>query len=139
MNSYLAHVRRENQTVNPVLRLLHITVDHADSGTARLTLHADTSTAQGAGMLSGGVLSTLLDEAMAHAVLSCLHDGQRTATVDLHVQFLSGARPGDTITAEAQVVKNGSSIAFVQAEARAKTTLVATASASFHLSRAPRG
>ncbi|MFV0348098.1 MAG: PaaI family thioesterase [Halodesulfovibrio sp.] len=132
MSEYLAAVLNEPQTVNPILRHLGIRVEHAQDGAATLRLEAGKDTAQGAGMVSGGVISTLLDEAMAHAVLSGQKELRPIATVDLHVQFISGARPGSVLVCDAEVVKNGGRIAFVRAQANTPDgRLVATATASF--------
>lgn len=132
MNDYLSAVQDDNQTVNPILNHLGIRVEHAEEGAATLRLDAAPSTAQGAGAVSGGVISTLLDEAMAHAALSAQKEQRPIATVDLHVQFLSGVRPEATLICHAEVVKNGGRIAFVRAEAETpEGRLVATANASF--------
>lgn len=135
MNDYLAAVMQDTQDVNPVLNHLGIRVEQAQNGTARLRLDASEHVAQGAGMTAGGIIATLLDEAMAHAMLSALKGHTRTATIDMHVQYLSGVRPGTVLHAEAQVVKNGSSIAFVRAQATTpQGKVAATATASFFLS-----
>ena len=132
MSEYLAAVLHEPQTVNPILNHLGIRVEHAQNGAATLRLDAGKCTAQGAGAVSGGVISTLLDEAMAHAVLSGQKELRPIATVDLHVQFLSGVRPDCVLICDAEVVKNGGRIAFVRAQASTPDgRLVATANASF--------
>ncbi len=132
---YLHDVQQDDQRVNPVLRHLGIHVESAEDGQARLRLDPAPFSAQGAGMLSGGVIGTLLDEAMAHAVLSRMQTERRTATVDMHVQFMKGMRPDTALIAEATVVKYGAKIAFVRAEAKLPDdTIVATATASFILS-----
>lgn len=134
MNQYLSAVLLDDQTVNPVLRHLGIRVEYAEEGAARLRLDPSEHVAQGAGMMSGGVICTLLDEAMAHAVLSAMKTPRRTATIDMNVQFLKGSRPGSTVYGDATVVKYGNSVAFVRADAvTPEGTVVASATASFIL------
>lgn len=135
MSTYLADVLQPDQTVNPVLRHLGIIVEWAEDGTARLRLEPAPFTAQGAGMLSGGIIATLLDEAMAHAVLSRMETPRRTATVDLNIQYMKGVRPDTVLYGVASIARYGSRVVFVKAEAQKEdTTVVAAATASFILS-----
>ncbi len=70
-----------------------------------------------AGTLHGGVLSTILDGAMGHAVFTRLIEtpGTFSAAINLHVDFLFATRePGATLTIEAKVVQIGKRIAFTE-------------------------
>lgn len=116
--SYLEEVTREGQTVNPLFAFLGVCVGEIGQGRAVLTLVVRESFIQGAGVAAGGILATLLDEAMAHAVLSALPPGRRCATVELSTRYLRPVRAGDALAAEARVVKNGRTIVFVEAEIR---------------------
>ena len=74
------------------------------------------------GVLHGGVLTTLMDEATAHAIvtvrgLKVMAEAPH-ATVEMNVSFLSGARPGDELQCEARALRVGSSVAFTEAEVR---------------------
>ena len=127
---YLEQVRQPDQTVNPLFRHLGIElIDLAhDNATLRLTIAPELI--QGAGNAAGGILATLLDEAMAHAVLAGNQPGQYTTTVDMNVSFLRSVKPGQTVTCEAHVTKRGQRIIFTEATAQT-TNAVARATATF--------
>jgi acyl-coenzyme A thioesterase 13 len=74
------------------------------------------------GVLHGGVLTTLMDEATAHAIvtvrgLEVMAEAPH-ATVDMNVSFLSVARPGDELQCEARTLRVGSAVAVAEAEVR---------------------
>jgi uncharacterized protein (TIGR00369 family) len=74
------------------------------------------------GVLHGGVLMTLIDEASGGAVaasrgLEVMAQAPH-ATIELNVSFLSGGRPGDEIECEGRVLRIGRSVAFAEAEVR---------------------
>lgn len=67
------------------------------------------------GVCHGGVYMSLGDVTMgiaAHEVA----DGQRSATIDFDVHFLSAAKLGQTLVAEARVDRLVSGVAFMQCE-----------------------
>ncbi len=74
------------------------------------------------GVMHGGVITTLMDEALGGVIASvrgmqAMREAPH-ATVDMNVSFLSAARPGDDIIVEARVLKIGRAVAFGEAEAR---------------------
>ena len=70
------------------------------------------------GVLHGGVLTTLMDEATAHTIATVRGLESPLATVDMNVSFLSAARPGDELQCEARTLRVGSAVAFAEAEVR---------------------
>ncbi|MCS7041842.1 MAG: PaaI family thioesterase [Bryobacteraceae bacterium] len=64
------------------------------------------------GVVHGGLLSTVLDEAMAHAVLA---SGLRALTAELRVRFREPAAPGRELTVKGWVVQRSKRL--VEAEA----------------------
>jgi uncharacterized protein (TIGR00369 family) len=74
------------------------------------------------GVMHGGVITTLMDEALGGVIASVRGMDAMWkaphATVDMNVSFLSNARAGDEITVEGRVLKIGRSVAFGEAEAR---------------------
>lgn len=74
------------------------------------------------GVMHGGVITTLMDEALGGVIASVrgMEEMWKAphATVDMNVSFLSNARTGDEITIEGAVLKVGRSVAFAEAEAR---------------------
>jgi len=134
---YLKAVKNSEQTVNPVLNLLGATVIETSPGMAMLKLTTSPDFAQGAGVVSGGILATLLDETMAHAVLGCLSADCATATVNMNVSYHRQTRVGDELLCTARTTKQGQRVIFVEAEIQADDKSIATATASFIVTHCP--
>lgn len=66
-----------------------------------------------AGILHGGMASTILDDIMGLTVYSLERDSF-FATVTLNVDFLGNVRVGEKVIATAEVVKSGRSVVFMQ-------------------------
>ncbi len=138
--NYLRAVRQRDQEVNPLFAFLGAHVDAAENGAARVVLPVSPKLAQGGGMVAGGILATLADESMAHAVLSLLQAGQHTATAEMNIRFLRASDPkaGGEIQAVATVVKPGRSLMFAEAEVMDQNgRLLATAGATFWVGEHP--
>ena len=132
-NSYLAAMCRETQDVNALFNLLGARLISATNGEARIELPVSSRLTQGAGAVAGGVLSTLADEAMAHAVISLLDNGSSTVTTEMNIRFLRGAdTEKGTLIATARIVKSGRTLMTVEADVRDDAgRLLATAGGSF--------
>jgi len=95
-----------------VAQLLGLSIEDVASGRVRLALRTRPELANPHGALHGGIVATLLDSAMACAVLSALPPGRQYTTVDLSVTLLRGASlDGARLTAEGEVVHVGRRIA----------------------------
>lgn len=83
-----------------------------------------------AGLAHGGALAAMLDECMG--MLLSLHGGKHFfATINLTVDYLASAKPGDTLTATARVVRAGGRLAHAEAALHnAQGTLVAKAASN---------
>jgi uncharacterized protein (TIGR00369 family) len=66
-----------------------------------------------AGLLHGGIISTILDETMAHAAISLVRGA---ATVELSVQFLKPVRTGRELEIHAEVREHKRRILIIGAE-----------------------
>lgn len=128
---YLESVSQFDQTVNPLFTFLGIQIIELAPDKAVLELVIKPELIQGAGKAAGGVLATLLDEAMAHAVLSGNAPGQFTTTVNMNVSYYKPVQQNDTLICTANVTKRGSRIAFTEATITIDSTPVAQATASF--------
>lgn len=104
--------------------LIGVRLEEWREGYVRLSLVVEERHTNPHGVMHGGVITTLMDEAVGGVLASArgLHAmwGAPHATVDMNVSFLSNARAGDEITVEASVLKLGRSVAFGEAEARRK-------------------
>lgn len=86
-----------------------------------------------AGYIQGGFLAAMLDDTMGPAMFVYSEGRLFTPTIELHVSFLSPARPGP-IYGEGQVVQAGKSIAFLEGQLMDLSgTLIAKATASARL------
>jgi uncharacterized protein (TIGR00369 family) len=86
-----------------------------------------------AGFIQGGILTAMLDDSMGPAVFVTSEGRFYTTTISLTVNFIAPARPGP-LTAEAQVIQIGKSIAFMEGKLIAGDgTVLATASTTARL------
>jgi uncharacterized protein (TIGR00369 family) len=101
----------------PFHDLLGITVDEWRDGFARLALVVDQKHFNRSGVLHGGVLLSMIDQAGAYAGLFCTVPGniRRAVTVDLDCRFTGQVTEG-RITAEGRVVTSGRNIFFTRTE-----------------------
>ena len=69
----------------------------------------------------GGVISGLLDIALSAAVTSrFLGKAETVVTLQMNVNFLRAATLGETLIAKGEIIKQGSTIIYVEGEIRSK-------------------
>ncbi len=101
---------------------------------ARLTFGAS-QPCNGHGLIHGGLIAALADNAMAY---SCAHQMGWTSylpTVSLAVDFVGTANVGPWLTVETDVIKTGSTICFAQSFIKADDVVIARANATFRVVR----
>jgi uncharacterized protein (TIGR00369 family) len=102
---------------SPFPELLGARLAAWSDGAATVTLAIRAEHLNRSGVVHGGVLLTLLDQAGAYAGLYCEVPGRvrKAVTVDLDCRFTGQARDG-VIRAEGRLVTRGSSIFFARTE-----------------------
>ncbi|MBI3654507.1 MAG: PaaI family thioesterase [Acidobacteria bacterium] len=100
-----AKIRERFQT-NHFPRLLGIEIDSIDDSTARLSVEVTEKLLQLAGVMHGGAIATLIDTAVAMAIVSVSEPHAKFTTVELKVNYLRPLKEG-RIVAEARLIQNG--------------------------------
>lgn len=99
----------------PFAKLLGIQFESAVAGRAVLTLPIRDEHTQNHGVVHGGAIASLIDSAMAFAIIPLLTENERTTTVDLTIHYLRPLVEG-VAKASARVVRAGRRIVVVSAE-----------------------
>ena len=73
---------------------LHLAIAYPTKGTAEASLVVDPRYAGWKGLTHGGLLSTVLDEVMAHA---CISSGVKTVTAEMTIRFLKAVSVGTQV------------------------------------------
>jgi len=115
----------------PYAHLLGIELDDIAEGVATLGLSVRKELKQNHGVVHGGAIASLIDTAMALAIITRLAPREKVTTVDLTVSYLRALTKG-RITATARVVRAGRRLFVVSAEVfREDGTLAATALSTY--------
>ncbi len=86
------------------------------------------------GLLHGGVLATLCDNAMGLSLATTLEDpSPQIVTLNLTLDYLGSARVGDVVVITPRVLRAGGSVGFCDALVHGGEALIARASASFRV------
>lgn len=121
---------------------LGIEIESAQQGTAimRLPYRERLVGNPETGVLHGGVVTTLIDTVSGLAAISALDQPRRIATIDLRIDYLRPASPGEDIYAKADCYKVTRQVAFVRCVAYqgGEDDLVASASGTFMIHRGGR-
>jgi acyl-coenzyme A thioesterase 13 len=109
--------------LNPIIRT-------AEHGELELEFLVRDDMSNPAGIMHGGVTASMIDETIG-MMMYCLGEPHFKASINLVVDFLSAARPGDTLLVKAKLTKQGRNLYHGVAEIIRKDDqrLIATGSA----------
>jgi uncharacterized protein (TIGR00369 family) len=113
----------------PIGQLLGFVLKAIEPGRAVFAMEADERHHNPMGTLHGGVYCDLADAAMGFAYAATLREGETFTTVELKINFLGAVRKA-TLTAEAKVVKAGSTLGYVECDVKDQTGRLVARAAS---------
>lgn len=137
----IARIARQFIGAIPFSRVVGMELEEIGDGWARIGMPYSTDLIGelSTGVIHGGAVSALMDTCGGAAVMSHPEGPISTATIDLRIDYMRAATPGQRITAEATCHHVTRSVAFVRAVARDETegTPVATATGAFTFEAGP--
>jgi uncharacterized protein (TIGR00369 family) len=126
---------REFMEMLPHAQALGLRLVQMGDGTAEIEMDYDTRLIGDpeTGVIHGGAVSALMDTCCGAAAMSHPASPGGTATIDLRIDYMRPATPGQTIRAKAECYHVTRSVAFVRARAMDDDTArpVAAATGSF--------
>jgi acyl-CoA thioesterase len=97
---------REKFETNHFPRMLGIEIDFIKPGHAQLSVEVRQELLQLQGVMHGGAIASLVDTAVAFAILGASGPEDRFTTVEMKVNYLSAIREG-RVRAEARLIRDG--------------------------------
>ena len=129
----------------PYSRALGMVLEQLGDGVAAISMPYDARLVGDpkSGVIHGGAVSALMDTCGGAAVMSHPRAPSATATIDLLIDYMRPARPGDRITARAECYHVTRSVAFVRATAhdadQDRPVATATGTFTFDAAKGDRG
>jgi uncharacterized protein (TIGR00369 family) len=97
---------REKFNINHFPKYLGFELDLVEAGRARLSVEVRRELLQLQGVMHGGAIASLIDTAVAFAVVGSSAPDSRFTTVEMKVNYLSAIREG-RVVAEAHIIRDG--------------------------------
>jgi acyl-CoA thioesterase len=96
----------EQFDTNHFPRMLGIEIDSVEQGRAVLSVEVRKELKQLQGVMHGGAIASLIDTAVAFAIVGASQPEDRFTTVEMKVNYLSAIREG-RVRAEARLIRDG--------------------------------
>jgi uncharacterized protein (TIGR00369 family) len=87
----------------------------------------------GRGLIHGGLIAALSDNAMGHSCAHVMGGVSSLVTIGLAVDFVGTAQIGQWLAIETEVIKTGRTICFAQSLIKADGVVIARANATFRV------
>ncbi|MAC80110.1 MAG: thioesterase [Rhodobacteraceae bacterium] len=128
----ISKIARQFIEAIPHARALGLQLVHIEAGKAVISMPYDKKLIGDpkTGVIHGGAVSAMLDTCCGAAVMSHPAKPGQTATIDLRIDYMRAATPGQTLIATAECYHVTRSVAFVRAQAVDDRTDVPVASAA---------
>ena len=88
--------------------------------------------------LHGGVTYTMADAGMGFALVSCMEEGERCATIETKIVYLKPVESG-TVTCDTRVIHKGKRVAMLESEITQNDQLVAKAMGTWSIYKEKNG
>ena len=126
---------RARLAANPFIKFVGIKVPQLGQGYARFVLPMKHDLENSIGLLQGGMIAALADEAVAFALYSLVKEGETINTVEMKINFLGAVKAGE-VEAIATIAKRGRTISLGEVEVRQGERLIAKAICTYiHLAQ----
>jgi uncharacterized protein (TIGR00369 family) len=106
---------QEKFEINHFPRMLGIEIDSVEEGRAVLSVEVRQELKQLQGVMHGGAIASLIDTAVAFAIVGASEPEARFTTVEMKVNYLSAIREG-RVTAEARLIRDGRRIVVAECD-----------------------
>ena len=87
----------------------------------------------GRGLIHGGLIATLADNAMGHSCAHVMGGASSLVTIGLAVDFVGTAQVGQWLAVEPEVIRTGRTICFAQSLIKADDVVIARANGTFRV------
>lgn len=109
VEAYRSQIGKEIEFEYPILKYLGLVVIEVEEGYIKVEMKARRELLNPLGLLHGGIMAMLMDE-LTGAAGWTLNRSNHFVTMNLHIDFLSGAREDDILTAEGKIVRAGKNV-----------------------------
>jgi uncharacterized protein (TIGR00369 family) len=96
-------------------KLVGIEIDDVEPGRARLSLEVVEKHRQLQGIMHGGAIATLIDTAVAFAIVGASEPGAKFTTIELKINYLSPIVEG-RVVADARLIRDGKRIVVAECD-----------------------
>lgn len=106
---------REKFEINHYTRMLGFEIDSVEPGRAVLGVEVRKDLLQLQGVMHGGAIASLIDTAVAFAIVGASEPGDRFTTVEMKVNYLLPISEG-RVTADARLIRDGRRIVVAECD-----------------------
>lgn len=96
-------------------KMVGIEIDTIEPGRAKLSLEVSEKHRQLQGIMHGGAIATLIDTAVAFAIVGASEPGAKFTTIELKVNYLSPLVEG-RVVADARLIRDGKRIVVAECD-----------------------